>query len=53
MAKKSIKIPRIGNLAAQSPLMRKGGVHIESKSSIRHKQKKKITKRVDEWYQNH
>jgi hypothetical protein len=36
------------NLAAQSPLMRKGGAHQRSASSKRRKQKNKLRKELDQ-----
>lgn len=52
MATRPIRIPRVGNLAARSPLMRKGGAHVKSKTGIRHQQRKKTKQGVDDWYKN-
>ena len=50
MTTKPIVSRSVGNLAAHSPLMRKGGVHQKSKSSLRRQQQKKVRKAIDHWY---
>ena len=50
MATRPITLPRRGNPVAQSPLMRKGGVHQKSKSSLRKEAQRKTRKAVNEWY---
>ncbi len=39
----------IRNSIARMPVLRKGGVHVQSKSSQRAKVKKDITKTLTEW----
>ncbi len=45
-------MPRERNYVARSPLLRKGGVHTESKTGSRVRQRLKVEDAVDEWYEN-
>ncbi len=53
MTTKLIIRRKIGNLAARSPLMRKGGVHKKSKTSVRHHQQKKMKTAINDWYKEY
>ena len=40
---------KLRNSIARSPLLRKGGAHVKSKSSQRFANKKEVRKAMDEW----
>lgn len=43
-------MPRIRNLAARSPLLRKGGVHEKSRSGCRQRQRQRDRETLDQWF---
>ena len=45
-------MPRQRNYVARSPLMRKGGAHIKSKTGQRVRQRLLLEDTLDEWYEN-
>jgi len=45
-------MPRQRNYVARSPLMRKGGAHIKSKTGQRVRQRLRLEDTLDEWYEN-
>ena len=53
MATKPLVRRHIGNPVARSPLMRKGGVHEKSKTSVRRHQQQKMKTAINNWYQRH
>ncbi|VAW88707.1 hypothetical protein MNBD_GAMMA16-105 [hydrothermal vent metagenome] len=43
--------PKTRNPVARSPLLRKGGVHVKSKTGRRVKSRLSVEDAIDEWYE--